>query len=139
MLFALAASIAAVLAIAGVWTFVRTQQPVEIASATLDAFPDHPDAVGTAEVTELSDGERTLTVSIDDFDESDGFREVWLITADASALVSLGELDGKKGTFVVPDDVDLRDYVLVDVSQEPLDGDPAHSGDSIVRGELEFS
>ncbi|MFF2487555.1 anti-sigma factor [Microbacterium sp. NPDC058062] len=139
MLFALAASIAVVLAIAGVWTFVRTQQPVEIASATLDAFPDHPDAVGTAEVIELSDGERTLTVSIDDFDESDGFREVWLITADASDLVSLGELDGKKGTFVVPADVDLRDFVLVDVSQEPRDGNPAHSGDSIVRGQLEFS
>ena len=139
MLFALAASIAVVLAIAGVWTFVRTQQPVEIASATLDAFPDHPDAVGTAEVTELSDGERTLTVSIDDFDESAGFREVWLITADASDLVSLGELDGKTGTFVVPADVDLRDFVLVDVSQEPRDGNPAHSGDSIVRGQLEFS
>lgn len=139
MLFALAASIAAVLVIAGVWNLVRTQQPVEIASATLDAFPDHPDAVGTAEVTELSDGERTLTVSIDDFDESDGFREVWLITADASDLVSLGELDGKKGTFVVPADVDLRDFVLVDVSQEPRDGNPAHSGDSIVRGQLEFS
>ncbi len=139
MLFALAASIAAVLVIAGVWTFVRTTRPVEIASATLDAFPDHPDAVGTAQVTELADGERTLTVSLDDVEESDGFREVWLITADASDLVSLGELDGKKGTFVVPADVDLRDFVLVDVSQEPRDGDPAHSGDSIVRGQLEFS
>jgi anti-sigma-K factor RskA len=139
MLFALAASIAVVLAIAGVWNLVRTTQPVEIASATLDAFPDHPGAVGTAEVTEQSDGERTLTVSIDDFDESDGFREVWLITADASDLVSLGELDGKKGTFSVPADVDLRDFVLVDVSQEPRDGDPAHSGDSIVRGQLDFS
>jgi hypothetical protein len=40
---------------------------------------------------------------------------------------------------VVPADVDLRDYVLVDVSQEPLDGNPAHSGDSIVRGQLDFS
>ena len=139
MLFALAASIAVVLAIAGVWNLVRTTQPVEIASATLDAFPAHPGAAGTARVTELSDGERTLTVSLDDVDESDGFREVWLITADASDLVSLGELDGKKGTFVVPEDVDLRDYVLVDVSQEPLDGNPAHSGDSIVRGQLDFS
>ncbi|MGX5769255.1 anti-sigma factor [Microbacterium trichothecenolyticum] len=139
MLFALAASIAVVLAIAGVWNLVRTTQPVEIASATLDAFPAHPGAAGTARVTELSDGERTLTVSLDDVDESDGFREVWLITADASDLVSLGELDGKKGTFVVPADVDLRDYVLVDVSQEPLDGNPAHSGDSIVRGQLDFS
>jgi len=35
-------------------------------------------------------------------------------------------------------DVDLKNYVLVDVSQEPVDGDPNHSGDSIVRGELSF-
>ncbi|WP_342001435.1 anti-sigma factor [Microbacterium sp. LWH7-1.2] len=139
MLFALAASIAAVLAVVGVWNLVRAPESVEIASATLAAFPAHPNAMGTAEVTELADGERTITVSLDDVDESDGFREVWLITADASDLVSLGELDGRKGTFVVPADVDLRDYVLVDVSQEPLDGDPTHSGDSIVRGQLDFS
>lgn len=139
LMFALAASIAAVLVVVGVWSFVRAPQSVEIASATLAAFPDHPGAKGTALVTELSDGERTLTVSLDDSDAGDGFREVWLITADASALVSLGELEGREGTFVVPADVDLSDYVLVDVSQEPLDGDPTHSGDSIVRGELEFS
>ena len=139
LMFALAASIAAVLTVVGVWSFVRAPQSVEIASATLAAFPDHPGAKGTALVTELSDGERTLTVSLDDSDDGDGFREVWLITADASALVSLGELEGREGTFVVPAEVDLSDYVLVDVSQEPLDGDPTHSGDSIVRGELEFS
>jgi len=68
----------------------------------------------------------------------DTFREVWLITADASALVSLGVLDGRQQTFAIPADVDLKDYVLVDVSQEPVDGDPNHSGDSIVRGELTF-
>lgn len=138
VLFGLAASIAIVLAVVGVWNLVRPPQPVEIASATLAAFPAHPDAAGTALVTERS-GERMLTVTLDDDEDGDGFREVWLITADASALVSLGELDGTKGTFVVPAGVDLRDYVLVDVSKEPLDGDPAHSGDSIVRGELEFS
>ena len=63
----------------------------------------------------------------------------WYITADASALVSLGILEGSEGVFDVPDDVDLADYVLVDISQEPEDGDPAHSGDSIVRGELGFA
>ncbi|WP_106816688.1 anti-sigma factor [Microbacterium timonense] len=139
MLLALAASVAVVLAVVGVWNIVRPPQAVEIASAILDAFPAHPDAGGTAQVTELADGERTLTVTLDDSEVGDGFREVWLITADASDLVSLGELDGKKGTFVVPADVDLRDYVLVDVSQEPMDGNPAHSGDSIVRGQLNFS
>jgi hypothetical protein len=139
MLFALAASIALVVAAVGTWTLVRQAQPVEIAAATLDAFPDHPDASGTAVVVERADGERQIEVDLDDRERSDGFREVWLIKADASALVSLGILDGSTGTFPVPAGVDLREYVLVDVSQEPEDGDPAHSGDSIVRGELGFA
>lgn len=139
MLFALAASIALVVAAVGTWTLVRQAQPVEIAAATLDAFPDHPDASGTAVVVEKADGERQIEVDLDDRERSDGFREVWLIKADASALVSLGILEGSSGTFPVPADVDLREYVLVDVSQEPEDGDPAHSGDSIVRGELGFA
>lgn len=138
LLFALAASVAAILAIAGVWSLVRPAQPVELASATLDAFPEHPTAVGSAVVVERSDGERQLRVALEDPDAATGFREVWLITADASALVSLGVLDGAAGTFDIPEDVDLREYVLVDISQEPDDGDPAHSGDSIVRGELDF-
>ncbi|HEU4758159.1 MAG TPA: anti-sigma factor, partial [Agromyces sp.] len=63
-------------------------------------------------------------------------REVWLIRTDASGLVSLGLLEGDSGRFVVPDGIDLGEFTLVDVSAEPVDGDPAHSGDSIVRGEL---
>ena len=138
VLWSLAAGIAAVLAVAGVWNLVRPPESVEIASATLAAFPAHPDAAGEALVAEQADGERTVTVTLDGAASDGGFREVWLITADASALVSLGELEGTEGTFVVPEGVDLREYVLVDVSQEPRDGDPAHSGDSIVRGELDF-
>jgi hypothetical protein len=63
-------------------------------------------------------------------------REVWLIRSDASGLVSLGLLDGPSGRFTVPSGIDLADYPIVDVSAEPVDGEPAHSGDSIVRGEL---
>lgn len=139
VLFTLAASVAIVLVGFGAWTLLRPTAPVEIATATLDAFPDHPDATGEAIVTESPDGERTVTVRLDDSEAAEGFREVWLITADATALVSLGELDGTEGKFALPADVDLRDYVLVDISQEPDDGDPAHSGDSIVRGELGFN
>ena len=58
---------------------------------------------------------------------------------DGQALISLGVLDDSSGTFRVPDSVDLDEYRLVDISFEPVDGDPAHSGDSIVRGELDFA
>jgi hypothetical protein len=36
----------------------------------------------------------------------------------------------------VPDGVDTAEFPVVDVSAEADDGDPAHSGDSIVRGTL---
>jgi hypothetical protein len=139
LMFALAASVAVMLAIVGVWTFVRPAQVVELASATLQAFPDHPGAAGSAVVVELRDGEREVEVRLDASAADGGYREVWLINADATALVSLGVLEGTEGTFPIPADVDLREYVLVDISQEPADGDPTHSGDSIVRGELDFA
>jgi hypothetical protein len=45
-------------------------------------------------------------------------------------------LHGESGTFAVPAGLDLDRFRLVDVSDEPRDGNPAHSGDSIVRGAL---
>jgi len=38
--------------------------------------------------------------------------------------------------FPLPDDLDLAAYPVVDISEEPFDGNPGHSGDSIVRGVL---
>lgn len=115
---------------------VSTSTPTSIAQAVLEPFPDHPDATGTADVEEDSDGVRRLVVNVGDEVAPDTYREVWLIRNDAGALVSLGVLEGESGSFVIPDGLDLVEYSLVDVSVEPLDGDPAHSGDSIVRGEL---
>jgi hypothetical protein len=122
----------------GVWAIAQRTSLTEVAEASLAPFPAHQGAKGIAIVEERPDGELAVRVELS-ADASPGtYREVWLITADASALVSLGVLDGQTATFPVPDCVDLRDYVLVDISQEPDDGDAAHSGDSIVRGELEF-
>ena len=65
------------------------------------------------------------------------FREVWLIDREVTRLVSLGVLEGSSGTFTIPTGLDLADFAVVDVSAEPFDGDPAHSGDSIIRGVLD--
>lgn len=139
LMVALAASAALVLAVVGTWAVVRPAPTTEIAAATLDAFPGHPGASGEAIVVENSDGERVVRVSLEDGADGGGFREVWLITADATALVSLGVLEGTEGDFTIPAAIDITEYVLVDISLEPVDGDPAHSGDSIVRGELDFA
>lgn len=124
----------------GTWAaIIAAQRPVTVATATLDAFPDHPDAVGSAEVDEDRSGSRTLTITLDGQAESDEYREVWLIRNDGEALISLGVLDDATGVFTIPASVDLEEYDLVDISFEPVDGDPAHSGNSIVRGALDFT
>jgi hypothetical protein len=68
---------------------------------------------------------------------SGGYREVWLLAPDATRMYSIGILDGDHGTFDVPDAIDLGQFPVVDVSDEPLDGNPAHSGVSLVRGAIE--
>ncbi|SIT69179.1 anti-sigma factor domain-containing protein [Microbacterium sp. RU33B] len=137
IMWVLAASLAVVFAIgAGTWITAANLRPLSVATAALDAFPDHPAAVGSAEVDEARDGRRTLRVSLDGTDDSDDYREVWLIRNDGAALISLGVLEGTSGSFPIPDGVDLSEYDLVDISLEPIDGDPGHSGDSIVRGQL---
>ena len=127
-----------VLAGAGIatWAVVARLAPEAIAVATLDPFPDHDGARGTADVQQDSDGSRRLIVTLENDDIPDTYREVWLIRNDAGALISLGVLEGSDGSFMIPDGVDLDEYGLVDISVEALDGDPAHSGDSIVRGQL---
>ncbi len=135
--WALAASFALIAAVGGgVWISVAGGAPTSLATASLDAFPDHPDAVGSAEVDEDRDGSRTLTVTLEGDASTDDYREVWLIRNDGEALISLGVLEGSTGTFPIPPGVDLSSYDLVDISFEPVDGDPAHSGNSIVRGQL---
>ena len=40
------------------------------------------------------------------------------------------------GTYAVPAELDPDTYSVVDISIEPRDGDDAHSGRSILRGQL---
>ncbi|MBX0299851.1 anti-sigma factor [Cryobacterium sp. 1639] len=121
----------------GVWwqsTRTPAAAPV-IAEAQLDALPGWT-ASGSASVEESADGRRDVVVDVSGGAEADGLREVWLLTADATGLVSVGLLDGSTGRFSIPAGIDLAEYPVVDVSAEPADGNPAHSGDSIVRGTL---
>lgn len=62
--------------------------------------------------------------------------ELWLIKPDLSDMVSLGLVDDQ-GSYEIPAGIDPSEFSLVDVSIEPDDGDPTHSGRSILRGELQ--
>ena len=122
----------------GIWWQTAQQQapePVLLAEARLDPYPGW-DATGRASVKRTADGHREVVLDVSGVNGDTDLREVWLIKADASGLISIGLLDGESGRFLIPDGVDLSQYPLVDVSAEPDDGDPQHSGDSILRGEL---
>ena len=131
-----AAAVAMVLAGVTAWQTFRPAPVSVLATATLDAFPDWVGSSGTATVEEQSDGARIVQVSFEAPAPQDGYREVWLISTDTKRLVSLGVVRGVTGSFTIPDGVDISKYALVDISDEPYDGDPAHSGNSIVRGQL---
>lgn len=107
-----------------------------VAEADLEPFPDWQ-ASGSARVEESGSGARSMVVDI--AAPGGGLTEVWLLDPETSGLVSLGLLTGETGTFALPENLDLSRYSVVDVSREPDDGDPAHSGDSIVRGTLRSS
>lgn len=131
-----AASALVVGLLAGVTATVMLSRPDDprlVAEAELEPFPGWT-ASGSARVEEDDSGAQHVVVDVSA--PGQGLREVWLIDPETSGLVSLGLLSGSTGTFSLPTDLDLTRYSVVDISQEPDDGDPAHSGDSIVRGAL---
>jgi hypothetical protein len=129
-----AAAAAVLVAVGGIWALNRPPQPQPLAEAQLTPLAEYS-ATGSARVVETAGGARTLEVTLDK-DEAQGYQEVWLIAPDLSRLVSLGVMNADSGTFQVPEGLELADYPIVDVSDEPVDGNPAHSSVSIVRGTL---
>jgi len=64
------------------------------------------------------------------------FYELWLMDG-PTRLVSLGSFrvpSSGAAEVAVPLPVPLRDFAFIDVSVEREDGDPAHSGESVLRG-----
>lgn len=82
-----------------------------------------------------SDGHRQLEITVKGLPQTAGYFEVWLMDSTHTKLISMGVLgpDGH-ATLPVPDNVDLTEYSEVDVSLQPYNGKPDHSGDSVVRG-----
>lgn len=138
LLTAAAAAAALIAAVTLGWQALAPRDTGTIlASASLDALPAWQGATGSAEIVELGDGERVMRIALDAPPVSGAVQEVWLLTPEVDGLISLGLLGDVHGEFVIPAEVDLDRYSVVDISAEPLDGDPSHSGDSIVRGALE--
>jgi len=104
-----------------------------VAATPLTAL-DSDAARGEASAVETDD---TFTIRVSASELGDGLHEVWLINVDGKRMVSIGLLaSGDEGEFAVPMDLIDEGYRIVDISVEPDDGDPTHSGVSIARGEL---
>ncbi|WP_369255979.1 anti-sigma factor [Geodermatophilus amargosae] len=114
----------------------RDDGGVPVAATVLDPL-EGSDASGRAEVVERADGTRVLQVELTAGAPSEGYYEAWLLDESVSGLIPLGVVRAGTEEFVLPAGLDLGEYPVVDVSVEPLDGDPAHSGVSVARGQLD--
>lgn len=144
--WALAAAAAVVaLAVGVVGTLAVTRDPGEtraecgtvVARADLSALPLAP-AGATGEARVLCDGpDRRLHLHVKGLPLQPGYYEVWLIDPDSMEMTAIGQL-GDGGDVLLPlaSTTDLRKYRLVDISAEQYDNNQAHSGDSLLRGQL---
>lgn len=107
---------------------------IVLAQTSLTPLPAHTGS-GDAQVQQLPDGSRRLAIRLSN-DHISGFRGVWVGSADLSKMVSLGVLANDSGVFTIPAGIDLAQYPVVDISNQPYNGNPAHSADSIARGTL---
>lgn len=150
----LAAAVAAALVLVAGIAVVFTDDdngPVELASAELVYLDGDPGFVEqgigrSVDVTLVADDDQEL-VRVDAADlppaGADSDLEIWLIgvaEGEIQIVQTLGLVEdpADPGTFAVPTDFDRDAYdaVAVDISIEPHDGDEAHSGMSLVRGNL---
>jgi len=125
------------------WALVRPDDPppaaVEVVrTADLEPLPDGgATAAGTARLLQTTDGNQLVEVSAPGLGPATGYFEVWLIRPNSTQMLSLGVLlAGDVGEFTVPASALEDGYTWVDVSDEPDDGQPTHSGASVLRGEL---
>jgi hypothetical protein len=130
-----AAAVVVVAAGAGAIAMNR-DDAITLASTTLAPL-EAARASGTATVVEEDDGSRFLRVDLEAADPDGGYYEAWLADESAVGMVSMGSVRPGTTSLPVPDDLDLGEFPLVEISVEPLDGDPGHSTVSLVRGELD--
>jgi hypothetical protein len=109
---------------------------VVVASATLEPLDGAP-ASGTARVVERG-GQRLLEVQLRaPAPGSDDFYEVWLADPELQGMYAIGAVRTGTTDLPLPAGLDVDRFPVVDVSVEPFDGDPAHSADSVARGQLD--
>lgn len=133
---------AALVLIAGIgiglgWNSLSRPTPTVVAEAELTpAAPAWDGSAGQATLERNTSGQQLLVVRLDTPRPVPGARVVWLMDKTHTKMQPVGILTSTEGEWTVPIDVDLARFPVIDISDEPFDGNPAHSGNSIVRGTL---
>ncbi len=123
-------------AVAGLLSSGPAEQGQIVASALLtDLATEQP--AGDAVIQTRSDGTQVLVIDADAPEVDDAYLEVWLIDESIEGMVSLGHLTQGSGEFEIPAGFDVAGFPIVDISVEPFDGVPTHSGESVTRGVLD--
>lgn len=138
LLVGVAAAVAGLAVLAGVLVAGLPGRRAPVQAAVQVALTPLGSAAGTGSVRIVDGGRgREMDISTSGLPRASGFYEVWLLDPANGHLVALGSLDDAGSAHLpVPKGVVMSDYPTVDVSQEPDDGNPAHSGDSVLRGRL---
>jgi len=110
---------------------------VAAAAMTTEGLPVSTEA--TADATFVCDEDQCFVdvVLTDLPDSGDDALELWVINGDVSDMYSLGAVTEAEHRYLLPHGVTSQDFPIVDISVEPNDGDPTHSGQSVLRGVFE--
>jgi hypothetical protein len=135
---ALAAGLALLAGIGGTlaWQRLTTTTDTVISSAPLQALPAWSGAAGVATLEEDAAGNKILVITMETPRPVDGIQQVWLADSTATKMTPIGPLSQPGQRFPLPKDLDVNRFPLVDISVQQPGGNPAHSGNSIVRGTL---
>ena len=132
-----AAAAAIVLVVGGVWVVSQPTGPQPVATFAMDALDDRVSTSVDGQIVR-EDGTTVVEVDLSALPPLEGgsFYELWLLDLDNEQIVSLGEVDPTTTSVAVEGSIDAVAFPAIDVSVEPPDGVPTHSGDSVLRGPI---
>lgn len=131
-----AAAVVVALSVAGGWLVSGRSGGVVVASAPLSNEGLSPLGSASSGKAKIVERGASFLLRLDVTGppkEPDSYIEVWLIDSQVKGMISLGPFRGN-GDYPIPSGVDPAKFPIVDVSVEPADGVPTHSGVSILRG-----
>ncbi|MFC6712514.1 anti-sigma factor [Branchiibius cervicis] len=111
----------------------RSTTVTQVALDTLDTGQQG----GSAQLIDSRSGMALRIDTTKPLNAGDGYLQVWLLNTDGKRMVPVGVLRGEGvETFPMSAGLVKSGYLIVDISQEQYDNNPAHSGDSLLRGKL---